>query len=159
MSGGIPSRRTFCAGMAAAFTFPGAAFAAPANKQATAVAKTAAAYPDLIGEVQHYFAHREDTLLDLARINGLGYIEMVAANMGLDPWIPGAGAEIVIPTAHLLPQGPRHGLLLNVADQRLYYFPPGGKPVETYAIGTGQDERPEIDVTGGDALLDESRRR
>ena len=139
MSGENPNRRVFCAGLAAAFALPGAAFAGQAYNQAAAAAKPATAYPDLIGEVRHYFAHKEDTLLDLARINGLGYIEMVAANMGLDPWIPGAGAEIVIPAAHLLPHGPREGLLLNVADQRLYYFPPGGRPVESYPIGTGQE--------------------
>jgi L,D-transpeptidase ErfK/SrfK len=64
---------------------------------------------------------------------------MVAANMGLDPWVPGAGAEVVIPTAHLLPAGPREGILMNLADQRIYYFPPGGKPIVTYPVGTGQE--------------------
>ena len=64
---------------------------------------------------------------------------MVAANPGIDPWIPGDGTKINLPTTHLLPDGPREGMLLNLVDQRLYHFPPGGEPVESYPIGTGQD--------------------
>jgi L,D-transpeptidase ErfK/SrfK len=138
MSGENPSRRVFCAGLAATVAFPGAA-TAQAGRQTASATTPGTTYPDMIGEVRHYFAHKEDTLLDLARINKLGFIEMAAANPGLDPWVPGDGAEVVIPTAHLLPAGPREGVLLNVADQRLYYFPPGGKPLVTYPIGIGRE--------------------
>jgi L,D-transpeptidase ErfK/SrfK len=93
----------------------------------------------LVGEIRHHTALYTDTLLDLARDNNLGYVELIAANPGVDPWIPGAGKRIVLPTAHLLPAGPREGILLNLTDQRLYYFPPEGGPVQSYAIGTGQE--------------------
>jgi L,D-transpeptidase ErfK/SrfK len=129
------SRREVCAGLAATLALPATGVFAAAPKPAF----TATIYPDMIGEVRHHFARQEDTLLDLARSNNLGVVEIVAANPGMDPWVPGAGAQIVLPTAHLLPTGPRDGILLNLVDQRLYYFPPDGKAVESYAIGTGQE--------------------
>jgi L,D-transpeptidase ErfK/SrfK len=130
-----PSRREICVGLAAALTVPAQALhAADKNR-----AKPAFEYPDLVGELGYYTASKEDTLLDLARTNNLGYVEMVAANPGVDPWIPGEGTEINLPTAHLIPDGPRKGVLLNLVDQRLYYFPSDNKPVESYPIGTGQE--------------------
>ena len=62
---------------------------------------------DMLGSVQSYTAKHEDTLLDLARDNGLGFVEIVAANQGIDPWVPGEGTEIVLPTGHILPDAPR----------------------------------------------------
>ena len=131
-----PNRRVFCVGLSAAVFLPATQLAAaelPAKSKRIE-------YPNMIGEFGRYVATKEDTLLDLARNNNLGYVEMVAANPGVDPWIPGAGTEINLPTRHLLPDGPREGVLLNLVDQRLYYFPPGGVPVESYPIGTGQDD-------------------
>ena len=139
MSGENPNRRAVCAGLAATFILPATTFAAADKKSAIPAQSQTTVYPDMVGEIHHHFAGKEDTLLDLARTNKLGYVEMVAANPDLDPWVPGAGAEIVIPTAHLLPDGPRQGVLLNLADQRLYYFPANGKPIETYPVGTGQE--------------------
>lgn len=94
--------------------------------------------PQLIGEMRRYKAKHKDTLLDIARRNGLGFVELVAANPGVDPWLPGEGREILIPGAHLLPDGPRDGLLLNLIDQRLYQFTPAGA-VKSYPIGTGRE--------------------
>ncbi|MDA1324255.1 MAG: L,D-transpeptidase family protein [Proteobacteria bacterium] len=135
MVGRNPNRREMCVGLTAALLLP---VAGPLAAEA-ATTKTAVAYPDMVGELAYYVAGKEDTLLDLARTHKLGYVEMVAANPGIDPWIPGAGTQIYLPTAHLLPSGPRKGVLLNLVDQRLYYFPADGKPVETYPIGTGQE--------------------
>ena len=81
----------------------------------------------------------EDTFARVAREAGVGYDALRRANPGVDAWIPGAGRLIVLPTAHLLPAGPREGILLNLTDQRLYYFPPDGGPVQSYPIGTGQE--------------------
>jgi len=135
MDGRHPSRRELCVGLATALMLPSTGRIAAQSK----ASKPTVAYPDMVGRLRYYTAKTEDTLLDLARENKLGYVEMVAANPGVDPWLPGAGTEINLPTAHLLPKGPRRGLLLNLVDQRLYYFPPGGKPIETYPIGTGQE--------------------
>jgi len=131
------SRRRFLAGMSAALA---TAAIAPRNGWAIDARKVKASrYPAVIGDVRHHVARHEDTLLDIARSNNLGFVELAAANPGVDPWLPGAGRTIVLPTAHLLPAGPRQGILLNLTDQRLYYFPPDGGPVQSFPIGTGQE--------------------
>ncbi|MBT3170670.1 MAG: L,D-transpeptidase family protein [Rhodospirillaceae bacterium] len=92
---------------------------------------------DMLGAVRTYTAKHDDTLLDLARNNGLGFVEIVAANQGIDPWVPGAGTAITLPTGHLLPDTPREGLIINLAEHRLYHFGPSG--ITTYAIGVGRE--------------------
>ena len=128
------SRRAFCAGLGAA----GAAMTTAPGAFAAMTAGGAPAVPDVIGELRRYRTRHEDTLIDLARTFNLGFVELVAANPGVDPWVPGEGTEILLPTAHILPAGPRHGLLLNLVDMRLYYFPKGSA-IESFAIGTGQE--------------------
>jgi L,D-transpeptidase ErfK/SrfK len=108
----------------------------------------AATYPlptgedTVIGEVQHVVAQHEDTLLDLGRRYGVGYEEIVAANPGVDAWLPGAGAQVLIPSRYILPDGPREGVVVSLAEHRLYYFPrakAGEAPVVmTYPISIGK---------------------
>ncbi len=94
---------------------------------------------DIIGEVRTMTTAYEDTMLDIARDNGLGYTELMAINLGVDPWIPGEGTRIVLPTAHILPDAPRRGIIVNIAELRLYYYPPDGGPVVSMPIGVGRD--------------------
>jgi L,D-transpeptidase ErfK/SrfK len=108
----------------------------------------AASYPlpsgsdNVIGEIQHVVARHEDTLLDIGRRYGVGYEEIVAANPGVDPWLPGEGAEVVIPSRYILPDKPHEGVIVSLAEHRLYYFPrpkAGEIPtVETYPISIGK---------------------
>jgi L,D-transpeptidase ErfK/SrfK len=108
----------------------------------------AATYPlpsgsdTMIGEVQHTVAQHEDTLLDLGRRYGVGYEEIVAANPGVDPWLPGAGTPVLIPSRYILPEEPHEGLVVSLAEHRLYYFPratAGEVPVVmTYPISIGK---------------------
>lgn len=99
-----------------------------------------------MGRIRTLVTHHEDTLLDIARSHGLGYNEVTAANPGVDPWLPGEGTEIVLPTEFVLPPGPRNGLVVNLAQMRLFYFPPRtpGAParVITHPIGIGVDVAP-----------------
>ena len=94
---------------------------------------------DLVGQVQVIKAAYEDTFADLGVKYDLGYNEMVAANPGVDAWLPGAGTEIVLPTRFILPPGPREGIVINIAEYRLYYYPKGGHTVFTYPLGIGRD--------------------
>ncbi len=98
---------------------------------------------DVVGRVQVTSARYEDTLLDIARRYDLGYEEMVAANPGVDPWLPGEGTRVVLPTQFVLPGGAREGLVLNLASMRLFYFPEPvpGEPAEviTHPIGIGRE--------------------
>jgi L,D-transpeptidase ErfK/SrfK len=129
------SRRKFCAGLGAA----GAAVSVIGRAGSASAAVPRAAFPQVVGQMAWHTCKYEDTLVDLAVRYRLGYDELAAANPGVDPWVPGAGRRVVLPTEHILPDGPREGIILSLADMRLYYFP--GKPgaVETYAIGTGRE--------------------
>jgi len=94
---------------------------------------------DLIGARQTHTLAEGETLLDLARRYDLGFIELRAANPHLDAWVPPVGAPVVLPTWHVLPDAPRKGIVINLAELRLYYFPqPGGVPA-TYPIGIGRE--------------------
>ncbi len=98
---------------------------------------------DVVGDLQVTTTRYEDTLVEIARRYDLGYEEMVAANPGVDPWLPGEGTQVVLPTQFVLPDGAREGLVLNLASMRLFYYPkPGpGEPavVITYPIGIGRE--------------------
>jgi L,D-transpeptidase ErfK/SrfK len=96
------------------------------------------ASPPLIGAPQTYRTEYDDSLLDLARKYDVGYVEMIAANPIIDPWVPGAGKEIVLPTQHLLPDAPHEGIVVNIAEMRLYYFPVKDGVPESYPIGIGE---------------------
>jgi L,D-transpeptidase ErfK/SrfK len=96
---------------------------------------------DLIGNPGLTQAAQEDTLHDIARRNHLGLDAIVAANPGVDAWIPGGGRRIMLPTQHLLPDVPRDAIVVNLPEGRLYYFrrDKQRRPiVETYPISVGQ---------------------
>ena len=114
-----------------------AGLAAVAPGAASLAADGARTAPAMIGEPTRHTARHEDTFVDLARRYNVGYTELRSANAHIDPWLPGAGAEIVVPTSHLLPEGARKGLVVNLGDQRLYYFPPDGGGILTAPIGIG----------------------
>ena len=106
---------------------------------ATLEAESEPRFGDMIGALRHIVADYEDTLLDLARANGLGYVEMIAANRGIDPWVPGEDTPIVLPTAHVLPDADREGLIVNLAEHRLYYFGAEGTEPTTFPLGVGRE--------------------
>jgi L,D-transpeptidase ErfK/SrfK len=93
-----------------------------------------------VGPLGHEIATvgQEDTLLDLARAHGLGYGEIVAANPGVDPWVPPVGEPVVLPTTHFPPPGPREGIVVNLASQRLWWFDPEDQSAHSYPIGIGR---------------------
>jgi L,D-transpeptidase ErfK/SrfK len=93
---------------------------------------------DLVGRLAFREARAEDTLIDLGPELGVGYTELVAANPGIDPWLPKEGTRLVVPNARLLPSGPREGIVVNLGDLRLYYFEPG-LPPRSYPIGIAKD--------------------
>lgn len=93
---------------------------------------------DISGELATYLSTEADTFVAIARRFDLGYVELLAANPGVDPWLVGDGREIQLPSAHLLPDEPREGIVINLADQRLYYFPPDGDAMRSFPIGLGR---------------------
>lgn len=96
----------------------------------------------VVGRLQVVVARQEDTFPDIGRRFNLGYQELRAANPGIDPWLPGEGREIVLPTAHVIPDGPREGIVINLPAMRLWWFGPpdagGRQTVITHPIGIGK---------------------
>ncbi len=97
---------------------------------------------DVVGAVQKTVVGPDDTLPDIARRFDVGYEEMLLANPGVDPWLPGVGREVIVPTQFVLPVAPREGIVVNIAAMRIFYFPPHkrGEPqlVYTHPIGIGK---------------------
>lgn len=94
---------------------------------------------DVVGQVQVIKAKYEDTFADIGQANDIGYLEMVAANPGVDPWLPGGGTEVLLPTRYILPPGPREGIVINLAEYRMYYFPKDQNVVHTFPLGIGRE--------------------
>lgn len=67
-----------------------------------------------------------------------GMLGMLEANPGVDPWLPKAGTQLTVPLQMLLPDAPREGIVVNLAELRLYYYPKGENRVVVYPIGIGQ---------------------
>ncbi|MCK2183429.1 L,D-transpeptidase family protein [Halomonas getboli] len=107
---------------------------------------------DVIGKVFTVEAEKEDTLIDIGHEYGIGYRAMVRANPDVSVWYPGEGTEVTIPGEFILPDAPREGIVINVAEMRLYYYPPAedgeSRIVETYPLGVGrQDWETPLGVT------------
>ena len=89
------------------------------------------------------YSRAQDTLLDIGRQFNIGYTEMVNANPGIDVWLPGDKQPITIPNRFILPDAPQEGIVVNLAEMRLFYYPetPVGKKkqVITYPIGIGRE--------------------
>ena len=94
---------------------------------------------DYVGKMEVYRAKFEDTLVHLARKHGLGFVEMRAANPTLDPWIPGEGARVVLPTQSILPDAPRSGIVINLPEMKLYLFEKSGQAPLIYSISPGRE--------------------
>jgi L,D-transpeptidase ErfK/SrfK len=98
--------------------------------------------PPVFGADQYVKANYEDTLLDIARRYSVGYEEIVRANPKLDLWIPGAGADVLVPGRRILPPGPHEGVVVNLPEHRLYYFPRPKRHekavVITYPVSVGK---------------------
>jgi L,D-transpeptidase ErfK/SrfK len=93
----------------------------------------------LIGKVVTVYAQPGDNLADLAKSYDLGYDEMVIANPDIDPWFPPVGSQIILPLQFILPPSIREGIVINIPEMRLYYYPKGENTVITFPIGIGRE--------------------
>ncbi|PCJ30716.1 MAG: peptigoglycan-binding protein LysM [Gammaproteobacteria bacterium] len=97
----------------------------------------------IVGHNLIVYSHEEDTLLDIARQFDIGYEEIVTANKHLDPWLPGDNQRVLVPNRFILPDAPHKGIVINLAEMRLYYYPKKEKgkrqQVITHPIGVGRE--------------------
>ena len=106
----------------------------------------------VVGQDQTITTVYEDTLYDLAAKYSLGSEEIIRVNPGVDPWLPGAGKELTVPGRHILPPGPHEGIVVNLPEHRLYYYPKPkrGQPIEviSYPVSIGKmDWRTPLGLT------------
>ncbi len=99
---------------------------------------------DLVGGIVTVAAGPEDTLIDIGRAHDLGYDEIRAANPAVDSWMPRGGTTVILPKLYLLPMAPREGIVINVSEMRLYYYPkpkPGqAATVEVFPVSIGRGD-------------------
>lgn len=97
---------------------------------------------NVVGQVGFVSATQADTISDIARTYDQGFDEMRDANPKVDPWLPGKGTKVRIPSEYILPDTPHKGIVINVPEMRLYYYPrpaPGEHPVVvTHPISVGR---------------------
>lgn len=98
-----------------------------------------AIYEDIVGFFRGHVTQEREILIDIARRYDVGYVELRAANQGIDSWLPGVGRALTIPSAHILPRAKRKGIVINVPEMRLYYFWPDNLHVTTFPIGIGRE--------------------
>jgi L,D-transpeptidase ErfK/SrfK len=96
---------------------------------------------NMVGALQIVESRYEDTFVDIAWAYNLGFDELVEANPDIDPWLPGAGTRVVLPTQFILPDAPHEGIVINLASKRLFWYLPadidGQRAVITFPIGIG----------------------
>jgi L,D-transpeptidase ErfK/SrfK len=100
---------------------------------------------NVVGADDQMLTRDADTLVDIAHDYGIGYEEIARANPGVDLWLPGEGTAIVVPGRHILPPGPHEGIVINLPEHRLYYYPKpaDGEPpvVLTFPVNIGRLDR------------------
>lgn len=100
----------------------------------------------LIGELQEHLVQKGDFFQTISKQYNVGILELMESNPGVDPFLPTPGTVLIIPTQMLLPDVPREGIVLNLPELRLYYFPKNGKQVHVFPVGIGRigRETPEM---------------
>ncbi|MGH8611136.1 MAG: L,D-transpeptidase family protein [Gammaproteobacteria bacterium] len=99
---------------------------------------------NVVGALGLASTEREDTLSDLARAYNMGFWELRLANPAVDAWLPGQGTEVVVPSQYILPEAPHEGIIVNVPEMRLYYYPKPkareARVVITHPISVGRQD-------------------
>ena len=93
---------------------------------------------NIIGNIQTTIVQPGESLGDIGKKFDVGVYEMIEANPDLDPWTPQIGSQVIIPTQFVLPTGKRIGIIINLAEMRLYYYHPKANLVTTHPIGIGR---------------------
>lgn len=94
---------------------------------------------NIIGEVRIVKVSPDESIYSIARENDVGITELLAANPQISGTHLKSGAKIIIPTARVLPDAPHSGIIINLPEMRLYYFPPYRAVVMTFPIGIGRE--------------------
>ena len=92
----------------------------------------------LVGRVQNHMVEAGETMAEIAKRYDVGFLSLMAANKGIDPFLPEEGTVLVIPSMFILPSDDREGIVINLAELRLYYFDKDNKHVHVFPVGIGR---------------------
>ncbi|MFH4800491.1 L,D-transpeptidase family protein [Vibrio diabolicus] len=92
----------------------------------------------LIGRLENHVVQEGETMANIAKHYDVGMLGLMAANKGVDPFLPEEGHVLTIPTQLILPDVPHKGIVINLAELRLYYFPKGEDIVHVFPVGIGR---------------------
>lgn len=103
---------------------------------------------NIIGRSQYHVVKHGETFAEIAKNYDVGFLTLMAANPGVDPYLPDADLAIKLPTSMILPQVPRTGIVINLAELRLYYFDELNREVHVFPVGIGEIGRdtPEMET-------------
>ncbi|NIY94473.1 L,D-transpeptidase family protein [Vibrio diazotrophicus] len=102
----------------------------------------------MVGNAQYHVVEKGETLAQIAKKYDIGFLGLMAANKGVDPFLPQEGYVLTIPSQIILPMVPYEGIVVNLAELRLYYFKPEEKKVHIFPVGIGRIGRdtPEMET-------------
>jgi L,D-transpeptidase YcfS len=103
---------------------------------------------NIVGNIQYHEVKQGETLASIADDFNVGFLALMAANKGVDPFLPEPGYALTIPTEIILPPYPHEGIIVNLAELRLYYFEPEKEQVHIFPVGIGRIGRdtPEMET-------------
>lgn len=102
----------------------------------------------MVGNAQYHVIEKGETLAQIAKQYDIGFLGLMAANKGVDPFLPQEGYVLTIPSQIILPMVPYEGIVVNLAELRLYYFKPEERKVHIFPVGIGRIGRdtPEMET-------------
>ncbi len=102
----------------------------------------------MVGNAQYHVVEKGETLAQIAKRYDIGFLGLMAANKGVDPFLPQEGYVLTIPSQIILPMVPYEGIVVNLAELRLYYFKPEERKVHIFPVGIGRIGRdtPEMET-------------
>ncbi len=102
----------------------------------------------IVGRTEYHVVKKGETLSDIAKKYDVGMLSLMAANKGVDPFVPKVDYVLTIPRQIILPPVPRKGIVVNLAELRLYYFVPEQHKVHIFPVGIGRIGRdtPEMET-------------
>ncbi len=94
---------------------------------------------DIVGTAKYVSASSGDSLVEIAKRYDVGFNQIRDANPGRNPVAPlSSGTAIEVPSRFLLPPLARRGIVINLPEMRMYYYPEKSGTVKTYPIGIGK---------------------
>ncbi|MDW6005036.1 L,D-transpeptidase family protein [Vibrio mangrovi] len=102
----------------------------------------------IVGKIAYHEVQKGETVAHIADTYDVGFLTMMEANPGVDPFLPQAGHVMTIPAQTILPDVPWQGIVINLAELRLYYFEPDKHLVHIFPVGIGRIGRdtPEMET-------------